>query len=129
MLISALLSPEGAPARVLLAWIDGAFEFVASPKLMGELERVLTYPKLRDRIDQHDAAELLDWLGRSAIMVEDVAESPVPIADEDDEYLLALSTAERALLVSGDKDLLALAEDFPVFAPASFLRLLEHAST
>jgi putative PIN family toxin of toxin-antitoxin system len=128
VLISALLAPEGAPARVLLAWVDGAFELVVSPKLIAELERVLTYPKLSSRITPHDAAELLDWLDRSAIGAEDPAETPAPVRDEDDEYLLALAIAERALLVSGDKDLLALAGDFPVFAPAPFLTLLEEAS-
>lgn len=124
VLVSALLSPEGAPARVLLAWIDGAFELVVSPKLIAELERVLEYPKLVTRIGPHDATELLDWLARAAISAEDPPESPIAVSDKDDDYLVALASTENALLVSGDKALLELGERFPVLAPVQFLATL-----
>ncbi|MFZ1154257.1 MAG: putative toxin-antitoxin system toxin component, PIN family [Solirubrobacteraceae bacterium] len=122
--VSALLSPEGTSARVLLAWIDGAFELVVSPKLVAELERVLKYPKLVTRISKHETTELLDWLARAAISAGDPPESPVAVSDKDDDYLVALASAESAVLVSGDKALLELGDRFPVLAPVQFLTTL-----
>ena len=42
-------------------------------------------------------------------------------ADPDDDHLVALAADYRAMLVSGEHHLLALAEDIPVFTPAGFL--------
>jgi len=42
VIISALLSPFGTPARILRAWREGAFELVASALLIAALERALT---------------------------------------------------------------------------------------
>jgi uncharacterized protein len=126
VLVSALLSPEGAPARVLLAWIDGAFELIISPKLTAELERVLEYPKLATRISEHERTELLDWLTRSAISVDDPPESPIAVSDKGDDYLVALASVENAVLVSGDKTLIELGERFPVLAPVQFLATLRN---
>lgn len=128
VLVSALLSPAGAPAKLLMAWTDGAFELIASPKLMAELERVLGYPKIAKRISAHESAELVDWLSRAATQADDPTDaSPVAALDKDDDYLLALAYAQKAMLVSGDKALLALGERFPVLAPARFLATLDKA--
>lgn len=129
VLISALLSPAGAPARVLRAWVEGEYELVVSPRLLAELRRVLAYPKLRDRVDSHDAEEFVDWLSRQAILGPDPAAPPLRAVDADDNYLLALAAAEDAFLVSGDKHLLALAEESPIFPPVRFLKYIASSST
>ena len=126
MLISATLSRHGAPARILRAWLDGVFELIVSPLLLDELERALAYPKLRKRIPPEDAAGLIDWLRRSATVAEDPAGGP-PVASPDpgDDYLIALAVKERAALVSGDRHLLSISGDLPIYAPADFLRHIE----
>jgi putative PIN family toxin of toxin-antitoxin system len=123
--ISALLSPRGAPADVLRAWMDGAFELIVSPLLLAELERALAYPKLRKRIAAEDAARVVEWLGRSATVAEDPA-GPPPLRSPDpgDDYLLALAATARAALVTGDRHLLSLDIALPIFAPAEFLRTI-----
>jgi uncharacterized protein len=103
VLIAAALSPRGAPARVLRAWLDGAFELVVSPLLLAELERALGHPKLRKRIPQEDAAAFVAWLRRSATVADDPGGAPpVTSPDPDDDYLIALAVSERAALVSGE---------------------------
>lgn len=126
VIISALLAPGGTPAAVLSAWSAGGFELVASPPLLTELERVLAYPKLRKRIDANEATAVVEWLERFATVVPDPGK-PAPRASEDpgDDYLIALAAHERAALVSGDRHLLALANELPIYAPAAFLALLE----
>ena len=129
VLISAALSRHGAPPRILRAWLDGAFELIASPLLLEELERALAYPKLRKRIPPADAAGLVEWLRRSATVADDPAGAPpVASADPGDDYLIALAVSERAVLVSGDRHLLAIARDMPIHAPADFLAQLEPGS-
>lgn len=124
--ISGLLAPRGAPAALLRAWIDGAFELIASPALLAELERALAYPKLRKRISPEDAAALIEWLRRSATNLDD-PDTPPPVHSRDpgDDYLLALAAAARAALVTGDQDLLSIDADLPIHSPASFLRMIQ----
>ncbi len=59
VLISAVLAPNGSPARIVSAWLDGRFELVISIQLLAELERTMNYPKLRDRIGSHEATQSL----------------------------------------------------------------------
>jgi uncharacterized protein len=125
VLISALLSPAGPPARLLEAWSRGDFELIASPLLLAELRRALTYPKLRKRIPEQLADEFLAYLTRSAEGAEDPSEPP-PIGspDPDDDYLISLAAHERAMLVSGDTHLLGLSDRLPVLSAADFLARL-----
>jgi putative PIN family toxin of toxin-antitoxin system len=125
IVISAVLSPGGSPARVLRAWIDGHFELSVSPLLLAELERALAYPKLGKRIDPEDARALMAWLSDSATVATDPKEpSPVSSPDPDDDYLIALAAAQAALLVSGDAHLLGLAAVMPVISASAFLARL-----
>ena len=51
------------------------------------------------------------------------ATSPVRSADPGDDYLIALASAHRAALVFGDKHLLDVSDDIPVFSLRDFLEL------
>lgn len=125
VLVSALLSANGAPARVLLAWVNGAFELVVSPMLLEELRRALAYPKIRRRIPEADAERFIAILIESAMRHPDPEEAP-PILSSDpaDDYLIALAAASDALLVSGDGHLLELADRAPIHTPAEFADML-----
>lgn len=126
VLIAALISPKGSPARVLLAWRSGRFELLVSTLVLDELERALAYPKLRRRVSSDDAKAALAWLRQDATIRPDPSgEPPVHAVDPGDDYLIALAAAEKALLVSGDDHLLRLAGSIPVQTPAAFLANLE----
>ncbi len=128
VLIAAILSPRGSPARLLLAWQAGRFELVVSPALLAELARALGYPKLARLIPPIDAGSFVAWIARSAIVAADPpAESAIRSDDPDDDYLVALATAERAVLVTGDSHLTVLADRLPVRTPAEFLALLSES--
>lgn len=125
VLISAILSPTGAPARLLLAWQTGAFELVVSPKLLAELARALGYPKIRRLVPIAEADAFVAWLEGSATLAADPdGAPPVRSVDPADDYVVALAADQRATLVSGDHHLLDLAEGFPVSTPARFLATL-----
>ena len=122
VLISALISPSGSPARLLLAWQEGRFELIVSPALLAELRPALAYPKLERLIPPADADAFVAWISRTALLARDAAvPPPIRATDPDDDYLLALAAEQRAELVSGDGHLLALAGVYPIQGPAGFL--------
>ena len=126
VLISAVLSSRGAPARLLAAWRMGGFDLVVSPLLLGEVRRALSYPKLARLVHAADADAFVAWLDRTAEVAADPADPP-PVRSEDpaDDYLIALAATERAVIVSGDVHLTALADRIPVRRPAEFLAEME----
>jgi putative PIN family toxin of toxin-antitoxin system len=126
VIISAVLSPKGAPAETLRVWIQGGYELIVSPLLLAELGRALGYPKLRKRIGAGEASLVIDWLQSSATVVKDPVDAPsVRSPDPGDDYLIALAESEQAVLVSGDDHLLGLSESLPIYSVARFLRDLE----
>jgi uncharacterized protein len=122
VLVSALITPTGIPAKLLLAARGGSFELVVSPLLLEELESVLRGEKFRRYVDLDVVAAYLDLLRCDAQLAAD-PDTPPPIrcVDPDDDYLIALAHSRSAALVSGDRHLLELARKIPVFSPAEFL--------
>jgi uncharacterized protein len=120
VLISALLAPSGSPALLVARWLAGDFELIVSEKLLAELRRALTYPKLRSRITENEATAFVDLLGRAATHAKDPPATPRGSRDAGDDYLLALAEAVAAVLVTGDNDLLDLT-GVPVSSPRAFL--------
>lgn len=126
VIISALLSPSGSPAMVLRLWLDGAFEVVVSPLLVEELERALGYPKLRARVTMAESHELVELLRREGDLRDDPTDAPpVRSRDPGDDYLITLAAASQAVIVSGDRHLLDLGPDLPVYSPADFIAVIE----
>lgn len=128
VLVSGILSAKGASAEVLRASRDGQFELGVSGFLLAELQRTLAYPRLRKRIPAEKAAAFVNWVRDHGTVSEDPAAlPPVGSRDPDDDYLLALAIDRRAYLVSGDQDLLVLAEDLPILTPVQFATKLREA--
>ena len=125
VLIAALLAPSGAPARLLMRWLAGDFELLVSDHLLSELGRALKYPKLRDRVSATEAAALIDLLIASATMAPDPPRPPSRSRDAGDDYILALAASRSAVLVTGDRDILDLGSDLPIYSPSSFLASLD----
>ena len=126
VIISALLSPSGSPARVLRLWLDGAFEVVVSPLLLEELERTLGYPKLRQRVTPAESEELVELLRGGGELRDDPTDAPpVRSPDPGDDYIIALAAASQTVIVSGDGHLLNLGPDVPVYSPADFIAFIE----
>ena len=125
VLVSALLSKHGAPARLITHWLEGGFELVVSEQLLTELTRSLGYPRLRERVPEEDATEFVDLLRSTASIAPDRSKPPPVSADPGDDYLIALATTSASILVSGDRHLLALAPGLPIHSPAGALALLE----
>jgi len=120
VLISGLLAPDGASARLIQRWLEGDFELVVSERLLAELKRALTYPKLRARISEAASDQFIGLVRATATMRPDPPNPPPLSRDPGDDYLIALAESSASILVSGDQDILALSESRPILAPADF---------
>jgi putative PIN family toxin of toxin-antitoxin system len=127
VLISARLSPRGAPGRLLAAWLAGRFELIVSPALLAELAGVLERPKFRRWLTIEDARAFVQTLLTSATLVDDPPQQHHGLRDPDDSYLLTLAQGAKAdCIVSGDGDLTILTDPRPpVIVPADFLASLD----
>jgi probable toxin-antitoxin system toxin component, PIN family len=127
VLIASLLSTGGAPAEIVSRWLAGEFELVVSEALLAELARALAYPKIRERIAEDEAGAFVELLRQTVRLARDPEAPARRSADPGDDYLVALAEAERAVLVSGDRHLHALAGELPILAPRAFLGELSKA--
>ncbi len=125
VLVSALLSREGVPARLVELWLGGRIEVIVCELLLEETGRTLRSPKLGGRVEPEEADRYVALLRELGELVPDPdAPPPVRSPDPGDDYLLALAAREGVPLVTGDGHLLGLAGVAPVHAPRDFLSRL-----
>jgi putative PIN family toxin of toxin-antitoxin system len=126
VLISGLISGKGAPRDLLWLWLEGAFELVVCPLLLGELERVLVRPKFRSYVTIQEVRAYAALVRRLVSLEPDPEVAVGLTPDPGDDYLVALARAARAhFLVSGDPHLTELKQaQPPVLTPRAFLRRL-----
>lgn len=113
VVLSALVFGGGVTGKVRRAWQQGAVLPLASTASVQELVRVLGYPKFR--LSQAEQAELLaDYLPYTETVRIPQPPPQVPkCRDVLDEPFMHLAVAGKAqALVSGDRDLLAIAAEF-----------------
>lgn len=123
VLVSAAISPAGAPSVILDLIEGGAITAIASPRLLAELDGVLRREKFRTWLELDEVTAYLDEFERLAEAVEDPPEAPTVSPDPDDDYLIALARTTHAdAVVSGDTDLTGLAlTDLPTLTPRQLL--------
>ena len=97
-----------------------------SPVLLEELREVLARPKFRQWVSAETAADYVDGLEDSAIVMDDPPPQTGVSPDPDDDYLIFLCRVAGAdFLVSGDRHLTELdIADPPVLTPRQFLAQL-----
>jgi len=128
LVLSALVFAQGRLAVLRRAWQRGHCVPLVSKATTAELIRVLAYPKfkLSDEEQQELLADYLPWCATVRIP------NPPPVTpecrDPFDQPFLQLAVAGNAdYLVSGDQDLLSLANRFdcPIVSAEQFLKTLD----
>ena len=120
ILVSAIAYPGSIPGRIFSAWQSGHLDVVLSRYILDEMERVL--PKFpRVELNASEIRDLADSFMFRAEMVEPSAVAEALLRDEADAPVLGTLLAAKAdYLITGDKDLLALSERYPIVTPAAF---------
>lgn len=120
VVLAALLFHQGSVSWIRDAWLRSSVRPLVSRETTNELVRVLAYPKFG--LSDDDMEDLLDEYIPWCETVNVPADVIVPeCRDPHDMAFLRLAiTAEAKALVTGDRDLLALADEFdiPIIAPA-----------
>ena len=120
VLVSGLAYPGSVPGRIVAAWRQGGLEVALSRYILDELVRVL--PRLlRIRMTSAEIRDLADSFMFLADIVEPEGAHDVNLRDPADQpVLLTLLAAKADYLVTGDKDLLVLASQYPILTPSEF---------
>jgi putative PIN family toxin of toxin-antitoxin system len=105
ILISAALSAQGAPAKLVLCAL-GRHRLVFSQTTFDELRTRIYRPKFDRYISLDDRERLLRDFSASAIWVEAGEPGQYCRDRDDDHFIEAALKAQADYLISGDKDLL-----------------------
>ena len=123
VLISGLAYPNSVPGKIVSTWDSHSVHVVMCKFQLQEIARVLAYPKIR---------KLLAWdetfVRQLLLRVEliDISEITVLVPnDADDSPILAtLIAASADILITGDRDLLSMSEQYPIETPSQFAQRL-----
>ena len=125
VLLSGIAYPAGVPGKILAAWRHGSVEVLLSAYILDELRRVLPRLTHRHGLSPAEIDDLVDVLSIQAEIIEPLPQTEPALRDADDQPVLgtllaALDTSGADYLITGDSDLLALAENYPIVDPAKF---------
>ncbi len=100
--------PRTAPLRTLLA--QGRLAWIATPVMRDELERVLAYPHIVERMDYYrvSAAQVLAVFDAQARLMDIAPKVAYVCKDADDQKFIDLAAAHRAILLSKDKAVICM---------------------
>lgn len=126
--VSALINPVGVPARVVEAVTGGEIVAAVTQHLLDELTAVLVRPKFRRWLSVADAVTFVEALGGYADLYPDPETPPSRLRDPDDDYLVALTEAASAVIVTGDADLLDADLEPPAITPRDLLTRIRSGS-
>ncbi|HET8802325.1 MAG TPA: putative toxin-antitoxin system toxin component, PIN family [Marinobacter sp.] len=125
VILSGMAYPSSVPGKIMQAWRSGAIEVFLSEYILDEVRRVL--PRLRHRHGMSDAEidDLVDILGLLAELVEPAPLPQDAVRDAKDTPVLGtlitgVQTHSVDYLITGDKDLLALRDHYPITTLSEF---------
>jgi putative PIN family toxin of toxin-antitoxin system len=125
VLLSGIAYPASVPGKILAAWRHGSVEVVLCTHILEELRRVLPRLKPRHGLNPAEIEDFVDILAIQAELIEPLPDVEPSLRDADDQPVLGALLAARKTsgadyLITGDKDLLALAARYPIVTPAQF---------
>ena len=132
--VSSLISKAGPSAQLLQAWREQAYVLMTSRDILGEIERVLRYPRIARtyRLESEAIDALIHLVEREAVVLTKTPKLDVITDDPDDNAILGCAVKASAhYLVSGDHHLLALGRyrRIAIVTAREFLAVLEHQTT
>jgi len=125
VLLSGIAYPASVPGKILAAWRHGSVEVLLSVYILEELRRVLPRLEHRHGLTLAEIDDLVDVLSIQAEIIEPLPGVEPALRDVADQPVLgtllaALRTPGADYLITGDKDLLAMAGRYPIVDPAEF---------
>ena len=125
VLLSGIAYPASVPGKILGAWRHGSVEVLLSTYILDELRPVLPRLAHCHGLTLAEIDNLVDALSIQAEVIEPLPGTDPDLRDANVQPVLAtllaaINTSGGDYLVTGDKDLLAKAERYPIVTPAKF---------
>lgn len=125
VLLSGIAYPSSVRGKILAAWRHGSVDVLLSVYILEELRRVLPRLAQRHGLTSAEIDDLVDVLSIQAEIIEPLPGVEPALRDVADQPVLgtllaALKISGADYLITGDKDLLAMAERYPIVDPAEF---------
>lgn len=123
IIVSALLSPSGSPAKVFNHVLNGNVVMCYDSRIISEYQEVLMRPKFGS--DKKAVRQVIDFIVHSGISIV-----PIPILDafedEDDKMFYEVAKTAEAYLVTGNGK--NFRNEPRIIAPQEFLSVINNVS-
>jgi len=120
VIISAVLSPAGNPAKIVNMGLDKSIQISLSDEILAEYEEVLSRTEFDFSVEKQNT--FMSGIKKSGILVEPSLSS-IAMPDEDDRIFYDTAKGSGAILVTGNTKHYPT-ESF-IMTPSDFLAFLE----
>ncbi|CAN5715603.1 putative toxin-antitoxin system toxin component, PIN family [soil metagenome] len=129
--ISALLVSSGKSRELVARLASGAFVLSYPTWLLDEIRKTSSKPRLSNRIQAADVANIISLIEEQGILVEPTCLPSVSRDPKDDVFLACALESHADFIVTGDDDLLVLGEyhGTQIVTVSRFLEILTNATT
>ncbi len=133
ILVSAILTPKGNPAKILKLVLEGKFTLIISPAILEETQQVLRYPRLvklmkKNKITRKEVYDFLGKMSKIAVITPGKIEiDAIPDDPADNKILACGLEGEADFIISGDHHLtdLKIFHGIKIVNPADFLKIIK----
>lgn len=130
IIISAVISPHGTPAKIIKAWQDRKFQLLISIEIFREIACVLERPRLKKyNITDLRRKEILKVLYKYSVMTQGKLNVKVSEDSNDDKFIVCAMEGNADYIVSGDIDLLKIKshKNIDIITADAFIKILERS--
>jgi len=132
ILVSAILTPKGNPAKILKRVLEGKLNLIISPAILEEARQVFNYPKLaklmkKNKITKEEVYNFLDKMSKVAIITPGQLKIDAIPDDPADNKIPACGLEGGAdFIISGDRHLtdLKIFQGIKIVDPSTFLKII-----
>jgi uncharacterized protein len=122
--ISGIINPKSNAGKVIQEGQNNSFEVITSLELINEIKRVLKYPKITKIIKWDDAKieEFIEYLHFFTTVIDISEVNYYFEQDPNDSHIIETYIAGKCdHLITGDKGLLSLKNQFNIIALEDFI--------
>lgn len=132
VLVSAMLTPKGNPAKILKLILQGKLNLIISPAILEETRQVFNYPKLvklmkKNKITRKEVNDFLVKMSKVAVITPGKLDIDTISDDPTDNKILACAVEREAdYIISGDHHLtdLKIFHGIEIVDPSTFLKII-----
>jgi len=134
VIVSGIISPKGAPRKILELAIDGKFKVLSSPSINKEVLMVLCRKSIYSKynLTEEIINAISDFLYETTILTDETYNLQIIKEDPQDNIFINCAVEGKAnYIVTGDKHLLSLKNysKIEIVSPTRFLQILKEIKT